>query len=70
MNQIEFKIEKETKWDSNKKETKTVYYVWAGHNCVEVAYTEEQAEEAYEKVKANWRPSSTEVLKREWVEVA
>ena len=50
-----FKIEKEVKWDSSTMDMVTKYFVWAGHNCLALKYTEEEALEAYEAIKSSFK---------------
>ncbi len=65
---VVFKIEKETKWDSNSMSMVTKYFVWAGSNCLALKYTEEEALEAYESIKENYMTGITTVVKQEEVE--
>lgn len=64
---VKFKIEKEVKWDSTTMEMVTKYFVWAGNNCLALKYTEEEALEAYEAIKANFKSGGTTVIKYEEV---
>jgi hypothetical protein len=56
-------LEKEIEWRNGKSVTK--YYVWADGRCVEIADSEEEANEKYENVKANYVGSSKQVIKEE-----
>lgn len=69
MQTVNFKIEKEIKWDSHKMESKELWFIFAGWECVHVEYTEEAALAAYEKVKANYRPSEKKIVKEEKIEI-
>jgi hypothetical protein len=60
---MKLRLEKEVEWLNGQSVTK--YYVWADGRCVEVAYTEEEANEKYENVKANYVGSSKQILKEE-----
>lgn len=64
---VKFKIEKEVKWDSTTMKMETKYFVWAGNNCLALKNTEEEALEAYEAIKANFKSSGTTVIKYEEV---
>ena len=64
---VKFKIEKEVKWDANAMEMVTKYFVWAGHNCLALKYTEEEALVAYEAIKASFVEGGTSVIKEEEV---
>lgn len=65
---VKFKIEKEVKWDTTTMEMVTKYFVWAGNNCLALKYTEEEALEAFEAIKANFKSGGTTVIKYEEVE--
>jgi hypothetical protein len=65
---VKFKIEKEVKWDANKMDMVTKYFVWAGSNCLALKYTEEEALEAYEAIKASFKTGGTTVIKEEEVD--
>ena len=45
----------------------TKYFVWAGHNCLALKYTEEEALEAYEAIKSSFKTGGTTVIKEEEV---
>jgi len=65
---VKFKIEKEVKWDANAMDMVTKYFVWAGNNCLALKYTEEEALEAYEAIKASFKTGGTTVIKEEEVD--
>ena len=61
---MKLKLEKEIEWLNGQSVTK--YYVWwADNRCVELAYTEEEAHQKYENVKANYLGSRKEIIKEE-----
>jgi len=60
---MKLRLEKEVEWLNGQSVIK--YYVWADSRCVEVAYTEEEANEKYENVKVNYVGSSKQILKEE-----
>jgi len=62
---MKIKLEKEAEWRDGKSVVR--YYVWVDDKCVEVAYTEEEAMEKYENVKANYVASSKQIIKEEEV---
>ena len=62
---MKLRLDKELEWMNGQPVTK--YYVWADDRCVEVAYSEEEAYQKYENVKANYVSSRTETLKEEEV---
>ena len=62
---MKLRLEKEVEWRNGKSVIQ--YYVWADERCVEVAYSEEEALEKYENVKANYVPSGKQVIKEEEV---
>ncbi len=65
---MKFKIEKETKWDVNKMDTVTKYFVWAGSQCLALVNTEEEAVVMYDKIKSSYIKGDTVVIKEEDVE--
>jgi hypothetical protein len=65
---MKFKIEKETKWDVHKMDIVSKYFVWAGTQCLALVYTEEEAMEAYNKIKSSYIKGETVVIKEEDVE--
>ena len=65
---MKFKIEKETKWDVNKMDTVTKYFVWAGSQCLALVDTEEEALVMYDKIKSSYLKGDTVVIKEEDVE--
>lgn len=60
---MKIKLEKEVKWKN--EESVTMWYVWVNDNCVEVAYSEEEALRKYNNVKANYVMPSKEIVKEE-----
>lgn len=60
---MKLRLEKEAEWRDGKSVVR--YYVWADDRCVEIAYTEEEALEKYENVKANYVGSLKQVIKEE-----
>ena len=65
---MKFKIEKETKWDVNKMDIVTNYFVWAGSQCLALVNTEEEAVVMYDKIKSSYLKGDTVVIKEEDVE--
>jgi hypothetical protein len=65
---MKFKIEKETKWDFNKMDTVTKYFVWAGSQCLALVDTEEEALVMYDKIKSSYIKGETVVIKEEDIE--
>ena len=65
---MKFKIEKETKWDVNKMDTVTKYFVWAGSQCLALVDTEEEALVMYDKIKSSYIKGETVVIKEEDIE--
>ena len=62
---MKLSLVKEVEWKNGKSIIQ--YYVWADERCVEIAYSEEEANEKYENVKANYVGSSKQVIKEETV---
>jgi hypothetical protein len=62
---MKIRLDKELEWMNGQSVTK--YYVWADDRCVDVAYSEEEAYQKYENVKANYVGSRKETLKEEEV---
>lgn len=62
---MKLSLVKETEWRNSKSVTQ--YYIWADDRCIEIAYSEEEANEKYENVKANYVGSSKQILKEEEV---
>ena len=62
---MKLSLVKEVEWKNGKSVIQ--YYVWADERCVEIAYSEEEANEKYENVKANYVGSSKQVIKEETV---
>ena len=60
---MKLQLVKEVEWRNSRSVTQ--YYVWADDRCVEIAYTEEEALEKYENVKANYVGSLKQVIKEE-----
>ena len=69
MQTVNFKIEKETKWDSVKLESKDLWFIWANSECVHIEYSEEAALAAFEKVKRGYRPAEKRIIKEEKIEI-
>lgn len=62
---MKLSLVKEVEWKNGKSVIQ--YYVWADERCVEIAYSEEEANEKYENVKANYVGSSKQIIKEETV---
>ena len=62
---MKLSLVKEVEWKNGKSVIQ--YYVWADERCVEIAYSEEEANEKYENVKANYLGSSKQIIKEETV---
>lgn len=60
---MKIRLDKETEWKNGQSVTK--YYIWVDGRCVELAYSEEEAYQKYENVKANYVGSRKEILKEE-----
>lgn len=60
---MKLRLEKEIVWKQG--ESVIVYFVWADDQCIDVAYTEEEAYQRYENVKANYVPSGRQIVKEE-----
>jgi len=65
---MKFKIEKETRWDINKMDIVTKYYIWAGTKCLASVDNEEEALVVYDKIKSSYIDGDTVVIKEEDVE--
>ena len=65
---MKFKIEKETRWDVNKMDIVTKYYIWAGTQCLALVETEAEAIEMYDKIKNSYIRGGTVVILEEDVE--
>ena len=65
---MKFKIEKETRWDVNKMDIVTKYYIWAGTKCLALVDTEEEALVVYDKIKSSYIDGDTVVIKEEDIE--
>jgi len=65
---MKFKIEKETRWDINKMDIVTKYYIWAGTKCLASVDNEEEALVIYDKIKSSYIDGDTVVIKEEDVE--
>ena len=65
---MKFKIEKETKWDVNKMDIVTNYFVWAGSQCLALVNTEEEALEKFNQIKSSYIKGSTTVILEEDIE--
>jgi hypothetical protein len=66
---MKFKIEKETRWDVNKMDIVTKYFIWAGSQCLALVNTEEEAMAAYEVIKSTYIQGDTVVIKEEDIEI-
>ena len=60
---MKLKLDREIEWRNG--QSSTMYYIWADGRCIDVAYSEEEAYQKYENVKANYVGSRTETLKEE-----
>lgn len=60
-----FKIEKETRWNSNISEVVETYYIWADNSCVASCHTEDEAKRLYESTKQNFVPKKSEIIIQE-----
>lgn len=60
---MKLKLDKEVAWKNGQSVTE--YYIWADGKCIEMAYSEEEAFQKYENVKANYVGSSKETIKEE-----
>ncbi len=65
---MKFKIEKETRWDVNKMDIVTKYYIWAGTKCLALVDTEEEALVMYDKIKSSYIKGETVIIKEEDIE--
>lgn len=70
MSNITFKIEKDTRWNSNQLKSDVKYFVWADSECLGVAFSEEEALQLYEAAKKNYIRRGSEIIKEERVEVS
>jgi hypothetical protein len=66
---MKFKIEKETKWDAHKMDIVSKYFVWAGTQCLALVYTEEEALEKFNQIKACYIQGETVVILEEDIEI-
>ena len=60
---MRIKVERETKWQDN--EMKTCYYIWVDGKCIHMTNTEDEAKDAIEKIKANYKSPSQEIIYEE-----
>jgi len=60
---MKLKLEKEVCWENGKSVTK--YWIYVDERVIDIAWTEEEAMEKYENVKANYIASSKQVIKEE-----
>jgi hypothetical protein len=56
-------LEKEVEWRNGQLATR--YFIWADGRCIEVADSEEEANQKYENVKANYVSPSKQTIKEE-----
>jgi hypothetical protein len=66
---MKFKIERETRWDVNKMDIVTKYYIWAGSQCLALVNTEAEAIVMYDKIKSNYIKGDTVVILEEDIEI-
>ena len=66
---MKFKIERETRWDVNRMDNVTKYFVWAGTQCLALVNTEAEAIEMYDKIKASYIKGETVVILEEDIEI-
>jgi hypothetical protein len=69
MSNITFKIEKDVRWNVDKRESEVRYFVWAGNSIIALSKTEQEAIEAYEQAKVNYKPNRNEIIREETVEI-
>lgn len=60
-----FKIEKETRWNTNVNQVVETFYIWADNSCVGSCNTEKEARQLYEYAKQNFVPKKSEIIMEE-----
>jgi len=61
------KIEKETTFDVRQIKTITKYFIWVDDKCIHCADNEEEAKNAVEQIKANYKTPSREFIYEETI---
>jgi hypothetical protein len=62
---MKFKIEKELKWVPSKLTTKIDYYIWVDSNCIAVYDNEDEARNALEIIKVEYKQPLREIIHEE-----
>jgi hypothetical protein len=69
MSNVTFKIEKDVRWNLDKRGNEVRYFVWVGNSIIALTKTEKEAIEVYEQAKATYMPNSNEIIREETIEL-
>jgi len=61
------KIEKETTFDIKQMKTITTYFIWVDNKCVYYADSEDEAKNAVEQIKSDYKAPTQEVIYEETI---